>query len=145
MKTRISPKTSLRKSAGMPDADAPGGGPTTASAGAAAAGGVAGAPLRDGPGVQEQQLHVEQQEHDRHQVVADVEPLPGVADRVHARLVRHLLDGRRLLRAQEGAAQRACPTAVRIATRMNRKIGVNSDPDSGPMNVALGGVQGSTL
>ena len=102
MKTRISPKTRLRKSGGMP-ATTGGAGADAVAAGTAAAAVAVGAPLRDGPRIEEEQLDVEQQEDDRHQVVAHVEPLPGVADRVHARLVRHLLDRGRPLRAQHGA------------------------------------------
>ena len=50
------------------------------------------------PGIEEQQFDVEHQEQDRHQVEPHVERLPRVADRVHARLVGHLLDGRLLAR-----------------------------------------------
>ncbi len=51
-----------------------------------------GAVLADGPGIKEKHLDVEQQEDDGDQVVTNIEPLAGIADRVHARLVRHLLD-----------------------------------------------------
>ena len=48
----------------------------------------------DRPRIEEQQFHVEHQEQDRDEVELHVEPLAGVADRVHARFVGHLLDRR---------------------------------------------------
>ena len=121
MKTRISQKTSVAehgRNARRP--------PTRPRPAPAAAVAGVDAPLGDRPRIQEQQLDVEQQEHDRDQVVPDVEPLPGVADRVHARLVGHLLDRRRLPRAQDGAGDEHADARSRSPTRMNRKIGVNS-------------------
>ena len=119
MKTRISQKTRARNSAGMPAR--PTGRPPAPRRPQLGA-----APLGHGPGIEEEQLDVEQQEHDRDQVIADVEPLPGVADRVHARLVGHLLDRGDLLRARARRWRSACSSAIPIATSMNRKIGVNS-------------------
>ena len=50
-----------------------------------------------GPRIEEEQLHVEHQKEDGDQVKFDVEALAGVADGVHARFVRHLLDDRAAL------------------------------------------------
>ena len=64
------------------------------------------------PRIEEQQFDVEHQEQDRDQVELDVELLPGVADRVHARFVGHLLDRRRLSRLEREAD--ASPRLLRV-------------------------------
>ena len=96
MNSRISPKTRPRNSAGIP----------------AAVGGKLvrrrrdpRAPLRHGPRIKEQELDVEEQKDNRHQIVPNVKPLSSVADRVHARFVRHLLHFGRFLRSEPGAAR----------------------------------------
>ena len=64
----------------------------------------AGAGLRGHrPGIEEQQLHVENQEGDRQQVEPHVEPAPRVVEGVHAALVRHLLDAPPALRVEQVA------------------------------------------
>src|SRR5262249_160802 len=46
---------------------------------------------RNRPGEEDQQFHVEHEELDRQEIKGDVEALTRVVDRVHSRLVRHLL------------------------------------------------------
>ena len=57
--------------------------------------GIGRAVLRGhGPGIEKQQLHVEHQKGDRHQMKTHGKSPPGIVNRIHTAFVRHFFHGR---------------------------------------------------
>ena len=77
------------------------------------------APKRHGPGIEERDLDVEEQENHRHQVELDRLALAGITDRRHAAFIRRELFRRGTLRADQ----------VRQSDRHHREPDAEADHD----------------